>query len=337
MLYFWICIVFLLVLVVIILELICGPLERKIAEVTDIHKSILYRKRLKWFRLISTILSFVVLIALLCWDFYTDFRHNSLHYIIIGVFVKIITKDIDIKGNVSSYSKDKYLKEHSSFALFLRAFKRDIYGDDISKVRSISSFSEYNFIKIVNKFLPACAIGMLKEIDSPLGAKRVYISDFSWQKDVNDIMDRASIIFVVINDSPSCLWEIEQTVYYLHKTIFIIPDLSLYEKIHSIYKDRISFPEYDLIKTKAPFCVFFDKKDNMKYNIKEFKYSIDSYEEVLLSVFGDMGFIETGKITSYRRKKHIKTIILKTGLVLSIIFIVFSIIILLLLHADYIK
>lgn len=119
---------------------------------------------------------------------------------------------------VSCLTIDDFKKE--DFALFLRGFSHDSY--DSSKVWKIIRilgpienqnklpFSEEKFAKVVYRFMPIFCVGITRELESPKGAKRIYLSDVTWKKDVTLLIKKAKFIFILINPSDSCIWEIEQ-------------------------------------------------------------------------------------------------------------------------------
>lgn len=87
-------------------------------------------------------------------------------------------------------------------------------------------FDEICFVKIFRKKLHETiyTVGMTKELVSPVGAKRIYLDDTTWQADVVNLINRADYVFVLVNPSESCIWEIlqcqinaaEKTYYFIH-------------------------------------------------------------------------------------------------------------------------
>ena len=69
--------------------------------------------------------------------------------------------------------------------------------------------------------MPAYAVGMTKELNSPIGAERIYLNDAEWESEVMDLMTKASLIVILLNDSQSCIWEICKSNQFKNKVVFI--------------------------------------------------------------------------------------------------------------------
>lgn len=158
-------------------------------------------------------------------------------------------------GNVSSLNKESFLNKYSRFALFLRGFENDNYEKDPFALTISKNFSEYNFVKELKQYIPVCAIGMTKESDAPLGAQRIYVSDETWKSDVLELMNRSNLIFILLNDRPSCIWEIEQSHDVMYKTCFIINDIDKYNSVRNRLIGKIDFPDVSKMKTETPFAL----------------------------------------------------------------------------------
>ncbi len=168
---------------------------------------------------------------------------------VIFLCIHLFGKDklyANLMGNVSTYDRQSFLSKTPSFFLYLRGFNRDSYEseDRLKKKtdngRTLPKFSEYFFCKLLSRKGPVCAIGMTKEMEAPIGAVRVYVDDSTWMKDVQEMMEKAQGIFILVNDSPSCIWEIEQGLEMLDKTVFIVDDIEKYETTRSVVSR--SFP-----------------------------------------------------------------------------------------------
>ena len=122
-----------------------------------------------------------------------------------------------------------------SFVLFLRGFEKDEYNNDIKTLakRKFSSFSEYHFTKYINEYLPVFAVGMTNEIEPAIGSRRIYLSEETWQSDVLYLMNEALIIVILVNNKKNCIWEIEQSLKYLSKTIYLVDDIEKYKEVAS--------------------------------------------------------------------------------------------------------
>ena len=101
--------------------------------------------------------------------------------------------------------------------LFNRRKKQD--EKDVNK----NPFCELDFYNAIHQFIPVYSIGMTKELDCPEGTRRIYLSDDTWQKDVSYLIDIAKYVFILVNPSDSCIWEITQCRdKAIDKTLFFI-------------------------------------------------------------------------------------------------------------------
>ena len=220
-----------------LMHIISRPYEKKIEKASTVEKALTYRRRLKWIRWVTTI----VLIAIYTIpNFYLnpdkDFWLQGGGKTTICVLILYLFGQKGFKkllGNVSSLNKKSFLNKYSRFALFLRGFENDNYEKDPLALMALKDFSEYSFIKELEQYIPVCAIGMTKEADAPLGAQRIYVSDETWRSDVLELMNRADLIFILLNDRPSCIWEIEQSSEVMCKTCFIINDIDKYNSVRN--------------------------------------------------------------------------------------------------------
>lgn len=113
----------------------------------------------------------------------------------------------------------------SKFVLYLRGFAQDNYSlgqIDLSKRRkNLNNFSEAHFINILKQYMPVYAVGMTKELNAPIGAERIYLNDTEWEQEVLSLMNKASLIVILLNDSLSCIWEIRESNQFKNKVVFI--------------------------------------------------------------------------------------------------------------------
>lgn len=160
------------------------------------------------------------------------------------------------------------------FALYLRGFSSDSYEASMyDRIESMSDrfrlkkskekdvmelpFSEHDFAKAVKCFMPIYGVGMTKEIESPEGCKRIYLNDEDWQVGVKLLIEKAKMIFILINPSDSCIWEILQSQQLaLEKTVFFVDNIDYL----SILKDKM---EYNTI----PDCIRLTGKHTYNYII----------------------------------------------------------------------
>ena len=230
-----------------VMYLIDIPFKNKIKNSTSVETSLKARKTLKWVRIIST---FVLIVALCVIDITIGVSFGSTDEIgrDVGMIIAYaIMKGWSIlKGNIQTYSKEGYLSRHNNFVLYLRAFEADFYNKS-PKSHSLES----NLAKAIKKRgSNICAIGMTKELDAPYGADRVYVGDDTWQTDVAELMQKANMIFILMSDRESCIWEIAQGARMLDKICFIVDDAEKYKNIKNNSTHHIHFPEYDTIAGK---------------------------------------------------------------------------------------
>lgn len=178
---------------------------------------------------------------------------------------------------ISGMTIDK-LKEED-FALYLRGFSSDSYKasmydklDAINERKNMKftkgkkkdvmklPFSEHDFAKAVKQYMPIYSVGMTKEIESPEGSKRIYLNDENWQEGVKLLIEKAKIVFILVNPSESCIWEIlksqelarEKTIIFVDNTDYI-----------NILKDKMEYstiPEYIRCTGKHTYNYLIDGK-----------------------------------------------------------------------------
>ena len=193
-------------------------------------------------------------------------------------------------GRISVFDKNRFLAEHDDFVLFLRGFASDDYSTEgqlerkAKKLKQSRRFSEYAFTKILGQRRTVCAIGMTKEISSPIGAVRIYVDDETWQQDVRDLMERAKAIYILVNDSSSCIWEICESGTWLSKSVLLVDDLEKYERVRSsgsicsFVLPELPNPSKDNHKKKQIAAISFV---NDTSSISQFDNTIDGYARYL--------------------------------------------------------
>ena len=161
----------------------------------------------------------------------------------------------ELYGNISYHTPEDFLSSTKDFFLYLRGFDADIPFGEENKNNIL--FSESMFVEVVDYALgvPCCALGMTKEVDSPIGATRIYVEDDDWKDNVSKLMIKANRLFILVNNRNSCVWEIEQSVDLLYKTIFIVDDYEKYIAIRNRFINEIKMPIIS-DSTKIPF--FFE-------------------------------------------------------------------------------
>lgn len=141
----------------------------------------------------------------------------------------IAFSDKNVFNPISLLTINNIRKRKMPFSLFLRGFVRDDYSSAHDTQIYGYSFSENTLANAFSRLTPLFAVGMTKELVAPNGAKRIYLSDDTWQDDVYYLMRRAKIIYILINGSDNCIWEIEQSLKMPEKTCFIVDDIEQYE------------------------------------------------------------------------------------------------------------
>lgn len=119
-------------------------------------------------------------------------------------------------------------------------------------------FSENRLAKTIRLAnLTLCSIG---DPDLLLVSKtkslRLYASQSTWQKDILKLCDFAESIYVLVSDSPGCIWELTNLQRYLDKICFIVDDIDIY---NSIRKMNLSFELPFIKKEKLQRIVSKDR------------------------------------------------------------------------------
>lgn len=280
-----------------LMTLVSKPYVKKIETAPTVEEALDYRKRLKWLRWMLAIFFVLLYFGIGFWlnhdpDFWLNGKGKNA---IAVLFAYLVTQKgfKSLRGNVSSFDKETFLKKYPKFSLYLRGFEDDAYGVVVES-ETTEKFSELNFMEELEKYVPACAIGMTKEAEAPFGAKRVYVSDESWKEDVRDLMNRAHSIFVLLNDRPSCIWEIEQSVDVLGKTCFLVEDINKYNVVRENLLGKIDFPAQADLGVEVPFALKFKANsdgvnhadgaaptDSNKTTTLQYENSKEGYEELL--------------------------------------------------------
>lgn len=262
---------FYLVICALVIRLAEKPLDRKLDCAVDLDNALAIRRKIYARRRTITIFAIVLYVI-----YISLVSYFNLFSVGLGVFYfSLFHPYSNLKGNISTYEKDVFLRKHDSFVLYLRGFYTDNYNDAFSGyLKSLPifnllfrlqynrqrSFYEYALMKrlMLRKLPNPCAIGNPKEIDSPGGAIRVYLRKDTWRKDVVEMMDHSRMVIILVNSSPSCVLEIEHSMALLEKTIFLITEPFLYEGVRSQNANSISLPSIP-VDMEAPCYLYFDE------------------------------------------------------------------------------
>ena len=128
-----------------------------------------------------------------------------------------------------------------------------------------------------------CAVGMTKEIDSPNGAIRLYLNDEKWKKDVLDLMQESLMIYILVDDRESCIWEIIQSRKFIDKTVFIVDNIDKYNSVMGAVKEDVSLPKIDnALLSKKQIAVV--RYINEPFAVMFFDNSRKGYEKMLCTI-----------------------------------------------------
>lgn len=235
--------------------------KKKILLSQDVDFSIKARKQFYHFRLSLAVIYGIILL-------YSLFSGSVAINGIIAVIIMSIT-EMQSRSLPVHFKYPCEVKE--PFILYLRGFSEDDYEmswRDLQKRSQYDIFSEGAFFFIASQYMRCYSVGMTKELSSPIGTERVYLTDDDWKEGVNDLMKRASLIIINIHDSDSCAWEIVQSKSIISKTIIICDN---YNRLLGMRTRLSRIGHYGL-----PF--FTKNHTYANYNDTERNYQIFNYE-----------------------------------------------------------
>lgn len=271
-------------------SLLTRYIKNKIKKAKTASEAISLRAKVKWIRLIvfslfivfAFVLSFFINLSdktsVSTTSSYVNWILNSIA-IIVTSFTTIELGNFGLPLSVSTISTVR-----KPPVLYLRAFEKDSYRYSKQEYPQKGIFKEKILFDILrNKKLKMYCVGMSKEVESPQGAERIYIDDVSWKEDVLTLMKSSRIILILISDRSSCIWEIEQSLSMLNKTIFIVDNLDKYNQVREFFKEKIDFPEIKPSKNTDISFFYFEKETVI---IKGFSgKSKDSYIELADTIY----------------------------------------------------
>lgn len=307
-----------------LLKIFEDPIIEEIKSAIDINDALKKRRKLIALRRRSILIVIAMCIAayfIQILIFRLEFYDTNL---LLGLSSSITSSLIIVSrrkshnplGTMSSLSKNEVITNGEEFVLFLRGFIQDNYTPEIIlKKQKFDVFSEYNFTKILSKYKRIYAVGMTKEIESPTGARRIYLSDTSWKFDVRELMEKSLFIVILLDDRESCLWEVEQSLDMLQKTIFIVDDIEKYTNVSTKMKHLIDFPK--IMNEDLPNIMHFINYS--KCDMESFSHNKSSYKKIIktilhkfLGISNQMPFKNT-KVGSF----CVKSLLLVTVLFIS--------------------
>lgn len=294
-------ILFVFALISYIIAFLEKPLVNRVAFSKDTCEAITNRRKLIILRLGLSILLFCVYILItVCISDFSDYKAYTGLMKFVTFFLVIGVQQYGFKGilgNISCLTKTAFLSSCDRFVLFLRGFDDDDYSamPDLKK-DNFENFSEYGFMSLLgSEGVTACAIGMTKEADSPIGAKRIYVDDSSWKDDVNELMEKSEIIYILVRDKVNCIWEIEKSLTYLNKVNFIVDDVQAYKNVRNTLKSRIDLPEINGLLVGAVAVIAYAEGE---FNVALYSNSIDGYASIMS--------IAPKKLAKFKRKARKK-------------------------------
>lgn len=248
-----------IILYVAVLKIFNRSIRKKISVAETVEEALALRKRARFQRRVYLRVSIIFFILIFCYAeyflldgdiFWSTEKSVALIFdlciFLLGIIVAIRKENRKgtLSGNLSTQTRSYFLSHHRRFSLYLRGFDTDDYSNKMSlnQKEASSRFSEFHFSNQFQKFMPLCTVGMTKELDAPYGAERVYVDDTTWKNEVLDLMEKASYIFILVNDRNSCIWELEQSADMQDKTIYIVDDMEKYDKVKSLLEGHINLP-----------------------------------------------------------------------------------------------
>ena len=128
------------------------------------------------------------------------------------------------------------------------------------------------------QYMPVYAVGMIKELNSPIGAEHIYLNDAEWESEVIELMTKASLVFILLNDSQSCIWEICKSNQFKDKVVFISNNS---EKLTNIRKELNKQYVYPLpIRLKDKTISYFIWNSH-EAEISEYSNTYKGYRQII--------------------------------------------------------
>ncbi len=277
----------------------------QLREIDTTAKRIVYRKQIyrKRIKTILEVASAPVIILIFVWIGLISIPSSTndtkdlkmwfgmFFFLLLSILIiagpLVIFMYVQYKGNMSYFDKADFFERNKMFALYLRGFENDDYSNKWRLVKKESKqFSEYLFTKILSKHCVCAAIGMTQELDAPLGAKRIYVDDETWKDDVAELMEKSHQIYILVNNRPSCIWEIETAVKFIEKVVLIIDDPVKYVLVQDAVKGTISLPHIQDLTMKNRYF-FLQYKDGI-FECHKYCNSRDGYSEIVHSTYNDI-------------------------------------------------
>lgn len=259
----------------IILKTLRQEAKIKVANCTSVHEAIEIRKNYDTNCKRSAIIIYIlfclyVFIIAVNSSIFVMTRFIPLFLGCYGIFKGFVNhpvSNLSIKGLTYKY-----------YVLFLRGFDTDNYNSENrlyktkKKKKTNVEFSEVGMQKNIETYCcnHTIALGMPLELFSPIGCERIYCEPETWKQDVRHLINDSLFNIVLLNDRPSCLYELDHCFIFASKTYCIVYDRNIYENLRGIYD---MFPP---VSIQEPF---FFRLDNAAityaYNPKDFAKKIE--------------------------------------------------------------
>lgn len=243
---------------------------------TNLKLTIRARKLLRIIRVSLPIIIYSIVIVvcgvgiIVIWeDTPDDWAESAIVSLVTVIFVLIINMVSSInKGNISTLVVKNILSRNEPFTLYLRAFKSD---------RDSSNFSEKHFVRLLERMsIPELyAVGLPNEMDAPYGATRVYISDSTWEQEVEELMIKASEIYLRVCDTEPCKWELGKSLLLRGKLILLVDNISEYDTVRGLYPELPELEAFD----GGFYCMRYEDAKN-EWIIQKYKLSPKGYVDV---------------------------------------------------------
>lgn len=254
---FFLIIIILLLIIFLFFE---KPQIKKLKNELYSEVRILIRNKIRKIRIFQYLFGYLYLFigVILCYSYQLGAGLLATTFLMVEFLLSY--KDLSINISTMNFKlfKKKFLNK--SFCLYLRGFSTDNYAPySVINQPFKNKLCELALIKVLKSHanLSMVTVGMTKEIDAPLGAVRVYLDDNLWKEDVKFMIHNAKFIYVLVDDSDSCIWEIFEVRQHLKKTCFIIDNLIKYtnvrQKCHTI-----EFPEICFTDNQIAFIFFYN-------------------------------------------------------------------------------
>lgn len=197
----------------------------------------------------------------------------NLFFIILFPYIVHYYSERNILEKQTVIQKGKGIPhKNDNSVLLLRSFDKDDYtpGQTANKT---NKFSEKGLLMWLKPYMKPYAVGNPREANIPSGAERIYVEDDYWRDDVELLMEQCEVLIMLLNNSESCLWELEKAHKFKEKLIVIVDDLEIYESSRTRLKEKVELPK---LKEGASFPMLLCH-DGVQYNFLRFSYTKPSY------------------------------------------------------------